>query len=161
MTRSALVARPPELLYRLVEEVLAIDPYEPKTHIEVAQSLMKQNPAFFGIGVGQSLDNPREAAMVIYVDRTEVSASLPATINGLRTRDLQALLFSAPAGSEKEKRRRSAAISRKIRILRAHGLLQKVPRTHRHQVTTAARKAITALLTATQATLAQLSSLAA
>ena len=47
---------------------------------------MKQNPAFFGIGVGQSLDNPREAAMVIYVDRTEVSASLPATINGLRTR---------------------------------------------------------------------------
>ena len=82
------------------------------------------------------------------------------TINGLRNRDLQALLFSAPAGSEKEKRRRSAAISRKIRILRAHGLLQKVPRTHRCQVTTAARKAITALLTATQATLAQLSSLA-
>src|SRR5579863_8285244 len=33
------------------------------------------------------------------------------TINGLRNRDLQALLF-APAGSEKEKRRRSAAISR-------------------------------------------------
>jgi hypothetical protein len=53
---------------------------------QVAQSLMKQNPAFFGIGVGQSLDNPREAAMVIYVDRTQVPASLPATINGLRTR---------------------------------------------------------------------------
>jgi hypothetical protein len=53
---------------------------------QVAQSLMKQYPAFFGIGVGQSLDNPREAAMVIYVDRTQVPASLPATINGLRTR---------------------------------------------------------------------------
>ena len=53
---------------------------------QVAQSLMKQNPAFFGIGVGQSLDNPREAAMVIYVDRTQVPATLPATINGLRTR---------------------------------------------------------------------------
>ncbi len=83
------------------------------------------------------------------------------TINGLRNRNLQALLFSAPAGSEKEKRRRSAAISRKLRLLRAHGLLQKVQRTHRYQVTTAARKAITALLTARQATLAQLSSLAA
>jgi hypothetical protein len=53
---------------------------------QVAQSLMNQNPAFFGVGVGQSLDNPREAAMVIYVDRTQVPATLPATINGLRTR---------------------------------------------------------------------------
>ncbi len=53
---------------------------------QVAQSLMKQNPAFFGVGVGQSLDNPKEAALVIYVDRTQVPATLPATINGLRTR---------------------------------------------------------------------------
>ncbi len=53
---------------------------------QVAQSLMKQNPAFFGVGVGQSFDNPKEASLVIYVDRTRVPASLPATINGLRTR---------------------------------------------------------------------------
>lgn len=53
---------------------------------QVAQSLMKQNPAFFGVGVGQSFDNPKEAALVIYVDRTQVPASLPATIAGLRTR---------------------------------------------------------------------------
>ena len=53
---------------------------------QVAQSMMKQNPAFFGVGVGQSFDNPKEAALVIYVDRTQVPASLPATIAGLRTR---------------------------------------------------------------------------
>lgn len=53
---------------------------------QVAQALLKQYPAFFGIGVGQSLDNPKEAALVIYVDRTEVPAVLPATFNGLRTR---------------------------------------------------------------------------
>jgi hypothetical protein len=53
---------------------------------QVAQSLMKQNPAFFGVGVGQSYDNPKEAALVILVDRTQIPASLPATINGLRTR---------------------------------------------------------------------------
>jgi hypothetical protein len=47
---------------------------------------MQQNPAFFGVGVGQSFDNPREAALVIYVDRREVPASLPATMDGLRTR---------------------------------------------------------------------------
>ena len=53
---------------------------------QVAQSLMKQNSAFFGVGVGQSFDNPKEASLVIYVDRTQVPATLPATINGLRTR---------------------------------------------------------------------------
>jgi len=53
---------------------------------QLARSLMQQNPAFFGVGVGQSLDAPREAALVIYVDRKMVPAQLPATIEGLRTR---------------------------------------------------------------------------
>jgi hypothetical protein len=53
---------------------------------QIEQSLMKQNPAFFGIGVGQSFDNPKEAVLVIFVDRRQVPAKLPATINGLRTR---------------------------------------------------------------------------
>ncbi len=47
---------------------------------------MRQNPAFFGVGVGQSLDNPREAALVIYVDRNQLPAQLPATVDGVRTR---------------------------------------------------------------------------
>lgn len=53
---------------------------------QVEQSLMKQYPAFFGIGVGQSLDDPTQAALVIFVDRRQVPATLPATISGLRTR---------------------------------------------------------------------------
>jgi hypothetical protein len=53
---------------------------------QAAASLMRQNPAFFGVGVGQSLDNPREAALVIYVDRNRLPAQLPATVDGLRTR---------------------------------------------------------------------------
>ncbi len=51
-----------------------------------AASLMKQNPAFFGVGVGQSYDDPTQAALVIFVDRNHVPATLPATISGLRTR---------------------------------------------------------------------------
>jgi hypothetical protein len=47
---------------------------------------MRRNPAFFGVGVGQSLDNPKEAALVIYVDRKRVPAQLPPTVDGLRTR---------------------------------------------------------------------------
>jgi hypothetical protein len=53
---------------------------------QVAQSLMQQSPAYFGVGVGQSLDNPREASLVVYVDRRQVPATLPPIINGLRTR---------------------------------------------------------------------------
>jgi len=53
---------------------------------QIEQNLMKQNPAFFGVGVGQSLDNPKEAALVIYVDRRQVPATLAPTINGLRAR---------------------------------------------------------------------------
>lgn len=53
---------------------------------QVAHKLMKERPAFFAMGVGQSLDNPREAALIVYVDRKAVPASMPATINGVRTR---------------------------------------------------------------------------
>ena len=52
----------------------------------VARGLMRRNPAFFGVGVGQSLDNPKEAALVLYVDRTRIPADLPQIVGGLRTR---------------------------------------------------------------------------
>jgi len=53
---------------------------------QTAKHLMSSNPAFFGVGVGQSYDNQKDAVLVIYVDRRQVPASLPTTINGLRTR---------------------------------------------------------------------------
>jgi hypothetical protein len=52
----------------------------------VAAGLMRQNAAFFGVGVGQSLDNPREPALIVYVDRNRLPATLPAIVDGLRTR---------------------------------------------------------------------------
>ncbi len=56
------------------------------TKQQITPGLLKRNPAFFGVGVGQSLDNPKEAALVIFVDRREVPAKLPQTISGLRAR---------------------------------------------------------------------------
>ena len=53
---------------------------------QAAAGLMRQNPSFFGVGVGQSLDNPREAALVIYVDRNRLPGKLPPAVDGLRTR---------------------------------------------------------------------------
>jgi hypothetical protein len=52
----------------------------------LAAGLMKSNPAFFGVGVGQSYDDPTQPALVIFVDRNQIPATLPATIGGLRTR---------------------------------------------------------------------------
>jgi len=72
-------------------------------------------------------------------------------INGLRNRDLRRLLYATETTDPKEQRRRSAAVGRKLRLLRAHALLQKVPKTHRYLVTANGRKAITALLAARDA----------
>jgi len=86
-------------------------------------------------------------------------------LNGFRNRDLQLLLYgsvdpNAPLAL-KEKRRRSAAGSRKLRILRAHGLIQKVPKTHRYHVTSQGRLAITAILTMDRTSIALLNKAAA
>ena len=81
-------------------------------------------------------------------------------INGFRNRDLQGLLYPNEDDSPAERRRRSAAISRKLRILRAHGLIQKVPRTHRYHVTETGRTILIAILTMARTTVSQLNQLA-
>ena len=55
----------------------------------VARSLMRQNPAYFGVGVGQSLDSPHEGALVIYVDRNHTPEGMPPVIDGVRTRYIE------------------------------------------------------------------------
>lgn len=69
------------------------------------------------------------------------------TLNGFRNRDLRALLFPATTDVAQQKRH-SGQITRRIRLLRAHGLLRKVSGTHRYQVTPKGRRTITALLAA-------------
>lgn len=84
-------------------------------------------------------------------------------IHGFRNRDLRCLLFPEPATAPKtqqeqdvERRRRSAAVTRKLRLLRAHGLIHKVPKTHRYQLSPHGREVINALLTARQVSAAKL-----
>jgi hypothetical protein len=81
-------------------------------------------------------------------------------INGFRNRDLQKLLYDGEAESPIQRRRRSAAVSRKLRMLRAHGLIRKVPRTHRYHVTDTARAILVAVLTAARTSVNQLNQLA-
>jgi hypothetical protein len=82
------------------------------------------------------------------------------TINGFRNRDIRELLCGKDPADKTQTRRRSAAVGRKLRLLRAHGLIRKVPKTHRYQVSDKGRNVITALLTARAATTAALSNAA-
>ncbi len=82
-------------------------------------------------------------------------------VNGFRNRDLQSLLFTDAPDNDKEKRRRSAQVSRLLRILRAHHLIQKVPHTHRYLLSSRGREIISAVVASQQITLEQLNKLAA
>lgn len=82
------------------------------------------------------------------------------SINGFRNDDLRSLLFSPPA-DKNEHRRQSGNITRRLRLLRAHGLIQKVQKTNRYTLTKPGRLTITALLTALSADSTKLTELAA
>jgi hypothetical protein len=47
------------------------------------------DPAFFGVGVTQSYDNPAEAALLVLVDLTKTPQSMPDQVGGLRLRYLR------------------------------------------------------------------------
>lgn len=66
-------------------------------------------------------------------------------INGFRNRDMQKALFADEAKDQATRRRRSGQVTRKLRLLRAHGLIQKVPHTHRYMVSEKGRQVIAAL----------------
>ena len=97
----------------------------------------------------------KDNALLLAVNRGEF------LLQGVRNRDLQKLLFVSAEVSEQERRRRGAWVSRQLRMLRAHGLIQKVPKTHRYQVTESGRTILAALFAAWNARVSQLTALAA
>jgi hypothetical protein len=68
-------------------------------------------------------------------------------MNGLGNRDIRQRLYSASQQGKKE----SAARTRKLRLLRAHGLITKVPSTHRYLLNDKGRAVCAAILAARQA----------
>ena len=78
-------------------------------------------------------------------------------LNGLRNRDLLPLLYpEAPSLPAQERSRYSARVTRKLRMLRAHGIIRKVTGTHRYVFTTSGQDIVTGILQYQQLTLAQL-----
>jgi hypothetical protein len=61
--------------------------------LEAAAAIQRQaagklmsDPAFFGVGVTRSQDNPSEAALMVFVDQSRTPRQQPATMDGLRIR---------------------------------------------------------------------------
>ena len=79
---------------------------------------------------------------------------------GFRNRDLQALLYTAPIKDHRDQRRRSARVSRLIRLLRAHGLIRRLGNSYRYKLTAKAHDIIPAVLAAQRVTLEQLQKVA-
>ncbi len=82
-------------------------------------------------------------------------------LNGFRNRDLQGLLFAKPAASDQERRSRSGRVSRLLRLLRAHGLIRKLPKTHRYKLSDRGRQIAVAILAAHDLSLEQINKAAA
>jgi hypothetical protein len=56
-------------------------------------------------------------------------------LHGFRNRDLAQELFGAAPADAAERARRTARVSRLLQLLRAHGLIAKIPHAHRYRVT--------------------------
>ncbi|MFO1044737.1 MAG: hypothetical protein U0941_23440 [Planctomycetaceae bacterium] len=81
-------------------------------------------------------------------------------VNGFRNRDLRPLLFGDAEVPPTEAKRQAAKITRLLRMLRGHGLIQKVTKTHRYTLTEQGLQTITAIKAAMTANTETLSKLA-
>ena len=93
----------------------------------------------------------QDAALLVAVNRGEFALA------GFRNKDLRGILYPSSAKtSPAQQRQQSAAVTRLLRLLRGHGLIKKVNKTHRYLLTERGRHAIPALLAARQADTAKL-----
>ena len=99
--------------------------------------------------------SPQDITVLTAISRPEFGVS------GLCNQDLRVVLHGADPADPREKRRRSSRVSRQLSLLRAHGVLEKVSKSHRYRVTAKGQHALTALLAAANATTSALTQLAA
>ena len=77
-------------------------------------------------------------------------------LDGFRNRHLLAALFPDALGSPQERARAGSRVTRKLRLLRSHGIIHKVGKSHRYLLTDDGRAVATAILRYRTITLDQL-----
>jgi hypothetical protein len=97
------------------------------------------------------IGDPADVALLEAIARGEFSTA------GFRNRDLQRLLHPVRSDLSAEHRRQIAGrCGRKIRLLRAHGLVRKVSKSHRYNLTPKGHRLAAALFAARHATTQQI-----
>jgi len=59
----------------------------------------------------------------------------PHRLNGFRNHDILRQLFPTADSDPRQTQRRRNQVTRKLQLLRAHGLIAKVPHSHRYRIT--------------------------
>jgi hypothetical protein len=93
--------------------------------------------------------DPDEVRLLEAVSRGEL------LISGFRNRDVRVALYGETEDGS-ARRREAGRVSRKLALLRAHGLIKKIPRRHRYALTENGVQAISAILAARPASVAKL-----
>lgn len=97
------------------------------------------------------IGDPQDVALLQVISRGEFAT------NGFRNRDLRRLLDPAALHATKDDLRKSSArIGRRIRLLRAHALIQKVPKSHLYRLTPRGQLLTAALFAARSASIKKL-----
>jgi hypothetical protein len=97
------------------------------------------------------LGDRSDIALLEAVARGEFAAA------GFRNRDIRQLIHSAPKNvTPRDLRRLSAKTSRQLRLLRAHGVIRKIPKTHRYRLTERGQLLAAALFATRTANIKQL-----
>ena len=82
-------------------------------------------------------------------------------VSGLRNQHLREIWFGSDTTDSAERRRRASAIRRKLSLLRAHGIVEKVCKSHSDRVTDKGHSSLSAPLATSSATTKTLNQLAA
>jgi hypothetical protein len=67
-------------------------------------------------------------------------------LQGFRNKDLAQRLYAKGTQEAAERRRRCARVTRLIQLLRAHGLVAKIPRTRRYRLTAQGERVMSAAI---------------
>ena len=133
---------------RYLDALSVVEDTTPCSHIfdAVARPVVCDGRRFRAMRIGDAED----IALLEAISRGEFVTA------GFRNRDIQKYLYpGALKAPTKERRRISAKISRQLRLLRAHGIIKKINRTYRYQLTKRGRQLTAALQAARSSNLNQ------
>jgi hypothetical protein len=132
---------------RYLDALAVVDDTTPCSRIfdAVARPVIDTSRRFRALRLG----DPDDLALLEVISRGEFATA------GFRNRDIRGLRYTTPK-TRADERRLSGKVSRQLRLLRAHRIIRKVPKTYRYQVTERGRLLTAALRATRDASLEQL-----